>query len=279
MRPTHHRHQLRTNPGLFDGLYGFCGQAWTPDGTFYVYNVTKNGQCSGTVNQTTTPIPGGADLLAEVKRQNMDFQPVIGLEDQQAAIKSMNESGAGSKYITSFVAAAKQHGWKGLNLDWEGGNTTSTRADFFGFMTLMNQLADAFAAHGLAFSTDIQWPTQWCKSSEDRLELTALLGSTRAKLVPMDTYYGSTGRVVGAMDWYAGIVPLEHLSIGMSSGFHPSTDGFIARFQTLKRYGVNDVSMFMMPTTETWMPWLRKWKTGAAGCDGDLNAWSNVTCY
>ena len=179
--------QLRTNPGLYDGLYGFCGWAWKADGTFYVQNVTKNGQCSGTVNQTTTPIAGGADMLAEVKRQNMDFQPVVGLEDPEAAMKSMNESGADSKYITSFVAAAKQHGWKGFNLDWEGRNTTSTRKDFLDFMTLMNQFADAFAKHGMVFSSDIQWPTQWCKSSRDMSELTALLGATRAKLVPMDT--------------------------------------------------------------------------------------------
>ena len=27
------------------------------------------------------------------------------------------------------------------------------------------------------------------------------------------------------------------------------------------------------------LQWLRKWKTGAAGCDGELNAWSNVMCY
>jgi len=92
-------------------------------------------------------------------------------------------------------------------------------------------------------------------------------------------YYGSTGRVLGSLDFYATRVPHEHLSVGMSSSFHPSTDGFIARFQTLRMYGITDVSMFMMPTTETWMPWLRKWKTGGAGCGGEINAWSNVTCY
>ena len=184
--------QLRTNPGLYDGLYGFCGWAWKADGTFYVQNVTKNGQCSGTVNQTTTPIAGGADMLAEAKRQNMDFQPVVGLEDPEAAMKSMNESGADSKYITSFVAAAKQHGWKGFNLDWEGRNTTSTRKDFLDFMTLMNQFADALAQHGMVFSTDVQWVTQWTHlNPTDLSELTALLGASRAKLIPMDTYVNS----------------------------------------------------------------------------------------
>jgi hypothetical protein len=131
-------------------------------------------------------------LLAEAKRQNMDFQPVVGLEDPAAAIKSMNESGADSPYITSFVAAAKQHGWKGLNLDWEGRNTTSTREDFLEFMTLGNQFADALAQHGMVFSMDVQWVTQWTGLKPMAMsELTALLGASRAKLIPMDTYVNS----------------------------------------------------------------------------------------
>lgn len=286
-------HQLRTNPGLIDGLYGFCGQAWKADGTFYVYNVTKNGQCSGTVNQTTTPIPGGADVLAEAKRQSMDFQPVVHLMDPQAAIRSMNESGANSKYITSFVAAAKQHGWKGLNLDWEGSDTTGTREDFFAFMTLMNAFADGFAEHGLVFSTDVQWVTQWTHlNPTDMSELTALLAASRAKLVPMDTYsFSPVG--MDCLDYYATRITPERLSVGMStmiraSGSDPSvlndaptTDAFIARFHALNMYGVTDVSMFMMPMAEPFMPWLRKWKNAARGCPrgGSLSAWSNVTCY
>ena len=285
-------HQLRTNPGLFDGLYGFCGQAWKADGTFYVNNVTKNGQCSGTVNQTTTPIPGGADVLAEAKRQNMDFQPVVHLMDPEAAIRSMNESGVNSKYITSFVAAAKQNGWKGLNLDWEGSTTTSTREDFFAFMTLMNAFADAFAQHGIVFSTDVQWVTQWTHlNPTDMSELTALLAASRAKTIPMDTYSLSP---VGmdCLDYYATRITPERLSVGMSSHSSagrpdpailnsPTTAAFIARFHALNMYHVTDVSMFMMPTTETWMPWLRKWKNAARGCPrgGSLSAWSNVTCY
>ena len=70
--------QLRANPGLFTGLMGFCGWAFDPAGALYTKNVTKYGQCAGTVNATTTPIPGGADLFAEVKRQQIEFQPVIG---------------------------------------------------------------------------------------------------------------------------------------------------------------------------------------------------------
>ena len=61
----------------------------------------------------------------------------------------------------------------------------------------------------------------------------------------------------------------------------PSYDAFRARFHALNMYGITDVSMFMMPITEPWMPWLRKWKNAARGCPrgGSLSAWSNVTCY
>ena len=67
--------------GLFDGLYGFCGWSFKADGTVYIKNATKYGQCAGTINQTSTHIPGGADVLGECKRQGMDFQPVMGLDD------------------------------------------------------------------------------------------------------------------------------------------------------------------------------------------------------
>ena len=61
----------------------------------------------------------------------------------------------------------------------------------------------------------------------------------------------------------------------------PTTDGFIARFHALRMYDVHSVTMFAMPTEETWMPWLRKWKTGCAGCPagGALSCWANVSCY
>ena len=80
-------------------------------------------------------------------------------------------------------------------------------------------------------------------------------------------------------------------SVGMSSmldpygdgarATDPSYDAFRARFHALNMYGITDVSMFMMPITEPWMPWLRKWKNAARGCPrgGSLSAWSNVTCY
>ena len=96
------------------------------------------------------------------------------------------------------------------------------------------------------------------------------------------------------LDYYATLVKNKHLSVGMSShisardpskpwvpGADPSRNDFTSRFHALEMYGVTDVSMFMLPTTETWMPWLRKWKNNAAGCPrgGTLSKWGNVTCY
>ena len=74
----------------------------------------------------------------------------------------------------------------------------------------------------------------------------------------------------------------NHLSVGMSSAeASPNRDGFIARFEALKLYRITDVTMFMMPTTETWMPYLRKWKNNCAGCSsgGALSCWSDTSCY
>jgi hypothetical protein len=92
------------------------------------------------------------------------------------------------------------------------------------------------------------------------------------------------------LDYYATRINAKHLSVGMSSqqarsshvpGRDPSRSDFTMRFHALEMYGVTDVSMFMLPTTETWMPWLRKWKNNAAGCPrgGTLSKWGNVTCY
>ena len=95
------------------------------------------------------------------------------------------------------------------------------------------------------------------------------------------------------LDYYATRVKNEPLSVGMSSNvgpcdgpceawaWGPSRESFTARFHALNMYGITDVTMFMLPITETWMPWLRKWKTNGAGCPrgGSLSAWGNVTCY
>ena len=108
-------HQLRTNPGLFDGLYGFCGYAWKADGTIYNYNQTSLGQCSGTINQTTTPIPGGADMLGECRRQNMDFQPVVTLKDPQAAIRCNRRRDCHSAALPSPFNRCFNSGKKGVS--------------------------------------------------------------------------------------------------------------------------------------------------------------------
>ena len=108
----------------------------------------------------------------------------------------------------------------------------------------------------------------------------------------MDTYSLSP---VGmdSLDYYATRIKPGRLSVGISTYIHalesdpailndaPTTEAFIARFHALNMYGVTDVSMFMMPMTEPFMPWLRKWKNAARGCPrgGSLSTWSNVTCY
>jgi hypothetical protein len=129
--------------------------------------------------------------------------------------------------------------------------------------------------------TDHEQVTEWT-NFQATAELSALLGSSRAKLISMDTYYYGTGRVLDALDFYATRVSPEHFSVGLSSfSSRPPTGDFIARFHALRMYRIKEVTMFAMPTEETWMPWLRKWKTDCAGCPGGgaLSCWANSSCY
>ena len=260
--------QLQRNPGFYTGVYGFCGYHFAANGT--LYNNVSDGRlacCNGTAD--------GGDLFAEVRRQNMEFHPVLRLDDPYATAANPQP------FIDSFVARAKVEGWTGFNMDWEGHNTTGTLDYFLRFMKLNNAFADGLAAHGLQFTTDVQSVTQpWGYHPDAQLD--AILGGTRAKLVQMDSYYYGSGRVLDALDFYVDRVPPEKLGIGMSSAEPtPTVDGFVARFHALRAAGVREVDMFLLPVNESWMPWLRKWKNDCRGCPngGVLSCWANATCY
>eukprot|EP01052_Picozoa_sp_SAG31_P063097 SAG31_NODE_22048_length_535_cov_0.816514_2_plen_62_part_01 len=55
----------------------------------------------------------------------------------------------------------------------------------------------------------------------------------------------------------------------------PTYDGFVARFHALRRSGVSELDMFVMPLNSSWLPWLRKWKTDCAGCKND----GQLSCF
>jgi len=271
--------QLQTNPGLYDTLYGYCAYNFAPNGTIYISNITTWGQCAGTVNDTKVPIPGGADLFAEMKRQKIAFQPVMGLDDPFAAMVNV------TPYVESFAAAAKVNGWTGFNLDWEGHNTTGNRSLFLNFCSLMNAFADGLHAHGLEFSTDVQWVTQ-PYGNKPSTELDALLGAGRATWVTMDTYAYSTGVFLDGLDFYTQRISKDRLAIGISSRAGDSTyggasDAFVARVHSLRSAGVRELVMFAMPTSPSYMPWIRKFKNDCRGCPsgGVLSCYSNTACF
>jgi hypothetical protein len=132
--------QLRENPGLFTGVMGFCGYAFAPNGTVYIKNTTRLACCNGTLD--------GGDLFAEVRRQGMEFQPVMYLDDPKAAAT------APAPYVEAFAARAAAEGWPGFNLDWEGGATTGNLSNFLRFCGLMNGLVFRSGARTLQNSRD-----------------------------------------------------------------------------------------------------------------------------
>eukprot|EP00316_Scyphosphaera_apsteinii_P001270 CAMPEP_0119306500 /NCGR_PEP_ID=MMETSP1333-20130426/7243_1 /TAXON_ID=418940 /ORGANISM="Scyphosphaera apsteinii, Strain RCC1455" /LENGTH=307 /DNA_ID=CAMNT_0007309817 /DNA_START=25 /DNA_END=945 /DNA_ORIENTATION=+ len=254
--------QLQENPGLFTGVMGFCGHAFAPNGTLYTQNATRLACCNGTLD--------GASLYAEARRQGMELQPVVTLDDPVAAAANPDP------YIESFAAAAKLAGWSGLNIDWEGSpDPEGNLSNIIVYFRFMNAFADGLHRHGLRFSSDVQGVTHpWNYTPNAQLD--AILGGSRATLVAMDTYYYSTGRVLDALDFYSQRVSPERLGIGMSTREPtPNYDGFVARFHALRSAGVREVDMFVMPLNVTWLPWLRKWKNGCRGCPygGALSCW------
>ena len=132
--------QLRENPGLFTGIMGFCGYAFAPNGTVYIKNTTRLACCNGTLD--------GGDLFAEVRRQGMEFQPVMYLDDPIAAAT------APAPYVEAFAARAAAEGWPGFNLDWEGGATTGNLSNFLRFCGLMDGLVLRSGARTLQNSRD-----------------------------------------------------------------------------------------------------------------------------
>lgn len=82
----------------------------------------------------------------------------------------------------------------------------------------------------------------------------------------MDTYYFSTARFLGALDWYAKYVPLRKLGIGLENRTVFSEDELVSRFHALHRYSVDWINIWMMPIDEKFLPYLQRWKTFCRGC-------------
>ena len=82
----------------------------------------------------------------------------------------------------------------------------------------------------------------------------------------MDTYYFSTGRFLGALDWYVENVPLHSLGFGLQNRTAFSEDELVARFYALHHSRVQHINIFMMPVDDKFLPYLARWKSHCRHC-------------
>jgi len=74
----------------------------------------------------------------------------------------------------------------------------------------------------------------------DQHILGLLQSATLQKWLVMDTYYFTTGRFMGALDWHAKYIPKETLAVGMMNCVDLEEDDLVARFHTIDISGVLD---------------------------------------
>ena len=79
-------------------------------------------------------------------------------------------------------------------------------------------------------------------------------------------YYFGTSRYLDALDWYTNSVALDRLGVAVMNRNDISEDGYLARFHALEKSGASWLNIFMLPASDAWLPYLRRWKTRCAGC-------------
>ena len=91
--------------------------------------------------------------------------------------------------------------------------------------------------------------------------------ATLQKWLVMDTYYFTTGRFLGALDWHTTYIPKKTLAMGMMNRDDLTDDDLVARFHAIDKSGVVDwINIFIMPISDAFLPYLERWKTHCAGC-------------
>lgn len=63
---------------------------------------------------------------------------------------------------------------------------------------------------------------------------------------PMLTDYFSTERFLDALDYYAHVMPIDKLGVGMMNRQDISSDGYAARFHAIKASGAKELDMFIL---------------------------------
>jgi len=194
--------------------------------------------------------------------------------------------------VASAVALALQLGVDGFSIDDEYDCAPrSTLKNFTSWVGFIDELATGLHTEKLELSAAVQAmfgiqdveykPTcspqddpscsQACNKApytyKNEPKVAALMSHSKIdRWLEMDTYYFGTGRFLNSLDWYAENVALDKLGVAVMNRNDISQDGYLARFHAIERSGADWLNLFILPAAEVWLPYLRRWKTGCAGC-------------
>lgn len=282
--------QLREEPGLFDGVYvGGCG-----------VNINNTDPLRPTLYVTkhyrSTPC---ATITSAVKELGLELHIWLGMDNSANTIPHGREHEVDmTNLVASSVAAAKEHGWAGINFDDES-ETCPRRSEaaFKAWVDAQSTWARGLEEQGIQLSSDVQslsctscspWPA--CLESAPHPEGyaavgEAIKGSAVHRWIEMDTYYGTLPYFYDQLDFYLEHVPLAKLGVGVLPNANPTDeDRTVARIYALAAHDVPEIDVFRLPleaeVKQWYFPALRKWKTRCKECAcgggvcGELACWS-----
>ena len=284
--------QLRDHPDLLDGIQVWCGCDFAPHGL--------------TVNETlmTDCLP----LMQAAHETNTKFQLMIG-GSIPLSMKERRETNAllgedttivsNEPNVTLFVrdAVALYHTLPidGFSIDDERDCAPrGTTFEFEAWVHFQNAFAQGLQAAGdISLTSAVQAlfgiqddtpnnnPCQKLPSSYplNQRVLEAVQTATLQKFAIMDTYYFSTGRFMGQLDWHINYIPHDLLAIGLMNRDDLTEDDWVARFHALDKSrsgsgnggdngenSVDWINVWYMPIDKALLPFLKRWKTRCAGC-------------
>ena len=95
-----------------------------------------------------------------------------------------------------------------------------------------------------------------------------------ARVCPLTDF--DTGRFLNALAWYtealraaegSGVIKTPtSLGVSMMNRDDLTADGLLARFYAIEQSGADWLNLFMLPASDVWLPYLRRWKVGCEAC-------------
>jgi hypothetical protein len=266
--------QLHQHPKLFDGIQIICGATFHDNGI--TFNETTWNECQPIIDavvQTETKfqlwIVGPVPPLAHSNPQPF-VDDAIAIRDRILELTT----------DTSTLQSSPTFLFDGFTLDDERDCAPrATLKEFEEWMVFHNAFGRGLIQHNLTLTSAVQalfaiedtpgnLPCQNVPSSyQYNPTMTQLLhNATLTKWLVMDTYYFSSGRFMGSLDWHVENIPLSTLAIGMMNRADLTVDDLTARFYAIDKAGISWINMWHYPVDDMFLPFLNRWKSYCDGC-------------